>query len=82
MLVGLCSTLAYIIYFSFIAPEINNADHWFLGISPTGIGSLGAILNVIVTVVVSRFTPPPPAQVQDMIDDIRIPAGAGVAHEH
>jgi len=82
MLIGLSSTLAYIIYFNFIAPEINNPEHWFLGISPTGIGTIGAVLNVIVAVIVSRLTPAPPAQVQDMIDDIRIPAGAGVAHEH
>lgn len=82
MLVGLSSTLAYIIYFNFIAPEINNPEHWFLGISPTGIGTIGAGLNVCAAVIVSRLTPAPPAHVQDMIDDIRIPAGAGVAHDH
>jgi cation/acetate symporter len=82
MLIGLSSTLAYIVYFNFIAPEFNNPEHWFLGISPTGIGTIGAALNVTVAVIVSRLTPPPPAEVQDMIDDIRIPAGAGVAHEH
>lgn len=82
MLIGLSSTLAYIIYFNFVAPEFNNPEHWFLGISPTGIGTIGAALNVTVAVIVSRLTPPPPAHVQDMIDDIRIPAGAGVAHEH
>ena len=82
MLIGLSSTLAYIIYFNFVAPELNNPEHWFLGISPTGIGTLGAALNVAVATVVSRFTAPPPPEVQAMIDDIRIPAGASVAHEH
>ncbi|OUS10343.1 cation acetate symporter [Gammaproteobacteria bacterium 54_18_T64] len=82
MLIGLFSTLAYIIYFNFIAPELNNPEHWFLGISPTGIGTIGAALNVAVAVVISRFTEAPPQEVQNMVDDIRIPAGAGVAHEH
>lgn len=82
MLTGLVLTLGYIVYFNFIAPELNNAEHWWFGISTTGIGTVGAALNIAVTIAVSRVTAPPPQAVQDMVDDIRIPAGASVAHHH
>jgi cation/acetate symporter len=82
MLAGLVFTLGYIVYFNFVAPELNRPEHWLLGISPTGIGALGALLNVATTVVVSRVTAPPPVAVQEMVDDLRIPSGAGIAHRH
>lgn len=82
MIVGLVFTLAYIIFFKFISPEINNAEHWWFGISPEGIGSVGMILNLVVCIVVSQFTPAPPQSVQDMVQEIRIPRGAGAAHDH
>ncbi|RMG63014.1 MAG: cation acetate symporter [Bacteroidetes bacterium] len=82
MLVGIAFTAAYIIYFKFVNPEMNNADHWLFGVSPEGIGTLGMILNFAVTLIVSRLTPPPPADVQQMVEDIRVPRGAGAAHVH
>ncbi len=82
MLCGLIFTFGYIIFFNFISPELNKPEHWLFGISPTGIGVVGAGLNMLVITVVSRLTAPPPPEVQDLIDDIRIPAGAGVAHRH
>ncbi len=82
MLTGLIFTFSYIIYFNFISPQFNNNEYWLFGISPTGIGVVGAALNILVVTIVSRLTAAPPAEVQDMIDDIRIPAGAGVAHQH
>lgn len=82
MVTGLVFTIGYIIYFKFISPEINTADHWWFGVSPEGIGSIGMILNFIVCVAVSRFTPAPPREVQDMVQEIRIPRGAGKAHDH
>ena len=82
MISGLVFTLAYIIYFKFISPELNTAEHWWFGISPEGIGSLGMFLNFIVCFVVSKVTPAPPQAVQDMIQEIRIPRGAGKAHDH
>jgi cation/acetate symporter len=82
MLTGLVLTVGYIVYFNFMEPGLNNAEHWWFGISTTGIGTVGAALNIAVTVLVSRATAPPPQAVQDMVDDIRIPAGAGVAHHH
>jgi cation/acetate symporter len=82
MISGLLFTMAYIIYFKFISPEFNNADNWWLGISPEGIGSLGMAINFIACYTVSKFTPPPPQNIQDLIQDIRIPRGAGKAQEH
>jgi cation/acetate symporter len=82
MLAGLIFTLGYIVYFHFAAPERNSAGHWLWGISPTGIGALGALLNVAVCLAVSRLTAPPPREIQALIEDIRIPTGAGIAHPH
>jgi cation/acetate symporter len=73
MLTGIGFTGAYIIYFKFINPDINNADHWLWGISPEGIGAIGMLLNFAVMLTVSRFTPPPPAEVQANIEAIRSP---------
>lgn len=82
MVSGLIFTLLYISYFKFISPEMNNVDHWWFGISPEGIGSLGMLINFVVCFVVSKATPAPPQNVQDMIQEIRIPRGAGKAQEH
>ncbi|SIN98426.1 sodium:solute symporter family protein [Algoriphagus halophilus] len=82
MVSGLVFTLAYIIYFKFISPELNTADHWWFGVSPEGIGSIGMFINFLVCIVVSQFTPAPPQSVQDMIQEIRIPRGAGKAVDH
>ena len=82
MLSGLIFTFFYILYFKFVSPQLNNAEHWWLGISPEGIGFIGMLLNIGVAFVVSRLSPPPPAEVQDLVDDIRIPSGAAVAHSH
>jgi cation/acetate symporter len=82
MLTGLIFTFAYIVYFSFVAPEQNTAENWWLGISPTGIGCLGAVLNFAVMIVVSRMSAKPPAEVVQMVNDIRIPSGAGAADYH
>jgi cation/acetate symporter len=82
MVSGLIFTLLYISYFKFISPEMNNVEHWWFGISPEGIGSLGMLINFVVCFVVSKATPAPPQNVQDMIQEIRIPRGAGKAQEH
>ena len=82
MLLGLIFTFVYILYFKFISPELNSAENWLLGISPEGIGFIGMLLNIIAAFGVSHFTAPPPIEVQDLVDDIRIPSGAAVAHSH
>lgn len=82
MIIGLIFTLGYLIYFKFMNPELNNKDHWWFGISPEGIGTLGMILNFVVSIIISKFTPPPPQHIQDLVEEIRIPRGAtsGIIH--
>jgi cation/acetate symporter len=81
MVIGILFTAAYILYFKGLHPELNSADHWFFGISPEGIGTLGMLLNFAVAIGVSRITPPPPEEIQRMVEEIRIPRGAGEARE-
>ncbi|MBP52594.1 MAG: cation acetate symporter [Opitutae bacterium] len=78
MISGISFTLGYIVYFQFIT---DSREFWF-GISPEGIGFLGMIINFIVAFAVSSFTPPPPQEVQKMVQEIRIPKGAGEATGH
>jgi cation/acetate symporter len=73
MLVGITFTAAYIIYFKFLG---GTPDQYWFGISPEGIGALGMLINFAVAFVVSRFTPPPPQEVQDMVEHIRVPVGS------
>ncbi|HBM88550.1 MAG TPA: cation acetate symporter, partial [Rhodobiaceae bacterium] len=82
MLSGLIFTFAYIVFFKFVSPELNSSENWLWGISPEGIGTIGMLLNFLVAFSVSQATSPPPAHVQDLVDDIRVPTGAGVAHKH
>ncbi|MAX57046.1 MAG: cation acetate symporter [Alcanivoracaceae bacterium] len=82
MLVGLTFTFCYIVYFKFVSPDLNTAEHWWLGVSPEGIGTLGMVLNFAVAFAVSRVTAPPPEHIQHIVEDIRIPRGAGEAHAH
>lgn len=80
MLTGILFTAGYIIYFKFINPSASSAENWLFGISPEGIGGVGMILNFVISLTVSRLTPPPPQHVQDMVDDIRVPTGYKIEH--
>jgi cation/acetate symporter len=82
MAVGLTFTFSYIVFFKFISPELNTAEHWWFGVSPEGIGNLGMIFNFIASVAVASFTKAPPEHIQHMIEDIRVPRGAGAAVDH
>ena len=81
MIVGITFTAGYIIFFKFIRPDLNTSGHWLLGISPEGIGMLGMVLNFAVSITISALTPPPPTEIQELVEDIRVPRGAGEAHE-
>ena len=73
MLSGLIFTSSYIIYFKFINIEFNYAQHWFLGISPEGIGFIGMMINIFIALAVSSFYSKPPEHVYEMVDNIRRP---------
>lgn len=59
--------------------EMPDKSEWWFGISPEGFGTVAMIANFIVALVVSKFTPAPPQEVQDIVENIRIPSGAGEA---
>jgi cation/acetate symporter len=76
MIVGLSFTIFYIIGVKFYGMPT-----WFFGVSAEGIGTLGMLLNLLVTWSVSRLTPPPPAEVQEMVEVLRMPDDAPPAIE-
>jgi cation/acetate symporter len=82
MISGLAITIFYILKFKFNLFGGGTANDWWFGISPEGFGTVGAIVNFLVAVVVASFTKAPPADVQDLVEDIRIPRGAGAASDH
>ncbi len=74
MVVGIVFTAAYIIYFKFMMPASYNVPaNWWFGVSPEGIGTVGMFLNFIIAWVVSKFTPEPPQEVQDLVASLRYP---------
>ncbi|ATJ81675.1 sodium:solute symporter family protein [Halomonas beimenensis] len=88
MLTGLAFTLIYIFVYKgwlFIPGTNNLADtpeNWVLGISPLSIGAVGAIINFAVAFGVSKVTEEPPKEIQDLVESVRYPKGAGMAVDH
>lgn len=82
MVVGILFTFCYIVYFKFVAPELNTQENWLFGISPEGIGTLGMIINFVVAVVVHKFTGDAPEDIQELVESIRYPKGSGEAQSH
>ena len=74
MVSGLIFTLSYIVFFKFISPELNSPDHWFLGISPEGIGVVGMLINFFFAIVISFTTKPPPDEIRTLVNKIRQPS--------
>jgi cation/acetate symporter len=76
MLAGLSFTLGYIIWFKgvFIEPMAANVpENWILGISPEGAGVIGMAINFVVALAIARNTAPPPAHIQQLVEEIRVP---------
>ncbi len=88
MLTGLISILVYIFVFKgwfFISGTASFPDteeYWLFGISPLSFGAVGALLNFIVAFAVSYATAPPPAHIQELVESVRSPRGAGGAIDH
>ncbi len=85
MIVGITIMLFYMIRYKtglIGVMEARPASEWWFGTSPEGFGTVAMILNVIVSVIVSRLTPAPPTHVQEIVENIRIPSGAGEATSH
>lgn len=73
MLTGLIPTFAYIWHFKLGAGKAATSEDWFLGVSPEGIGFVVMTGSIVVGVAVSLVTRPPPQDIQDLVEDIRIP---------
>jgi len=73
MFIGIVFVACYISYFKFVNPAVNNKDGWWLGISPEGIGTVGAMLNFATMWIVGKFTPEPPQEIQDLVGSLRYP---------
>ncbi|MFN3615440.1 MAG: cation acetate symporter, partial [Rubrimonas sp.] len=88
MLAGLIFTVVYIFVYKgwFFIPGTNQlpdtADNWVFGISPLSIGSVGALINFIVAYFVSQATEEPPIEIQELVESVRVPRGAGAATGH
>ncbi|MBR2657882.1 MAG: cation acetate symporter [Loktanella sp.] len=88
MLVGLFTTAIYIFLYLgwFFIPGTatlaNTPDNWLFGISPASFGTVGAILNFASAYLVSAVTKAPPREIQELVESIRVPKGAGAATGH
>lgn len=84
MLVGIVAMLLYMMKYKLGSFDdvLPSKDEWWFGISPEGFGSVAMVLNFVVSIAVMKFTKAPPKDVQDLVEHIRIPSGAGDAVEH
>lgn len=85
MVVGITLMLYYMIRFKtglIGVMEPLPASEWWFGTSPEGFGTIAMIVNIVISFVVSRMTPAPPLDVQEIVENIRIPSGAGEAQSH
>ena len=79
MVVGIVVMLFYMLKFKFDWFGGGTKEDWWFGISPEGFGTVAMIINLIVSIIISKFTPDPPLEVQEIVANIRIPSGAGEA---
>ena len=79
MIVGILIMLYYMLKYKlgWFDTDIPNKSEWWFGISPEGFGSVAMLLNFIVSITIMKFTPEPPKIVQEIVEKIRIPSGAG-----
>ncbi|MBT4680088.1 MAG: cation acetate symporter [Flavobacterium sp.] len=79
MIVGIVVMLFYMLKFKFDWFGGGTKEDWWFGISPEGFGTVAMIINFTVSIIISKFTPEPPKEVQEIVANIRIPSGAGNA---
>ncbi|WP_203256699.1 sodium:solute symporter family protein [Hyunsoonleella ulvae] len=84
MVVGIIAMLLYMIKYKlgWFDDTLPDKSEWWFGISPEGFGTVAMILNFVVSIVIMKLTKAPPEDVQDIVENIRIPSGAGDAVEH
>jgi cation/acetate symporter len=79
MIVGILLMLFYMMKFKFDWFGGGTEENWWFGISPEGFGTIAMCVNFLISIVISKFTPAPPEDVQEIVENIRIPSGAGEA---
>lgn len=82
MIVGITLMLFYMLKYKLQYFGGGTTEDWWFGISPEGFGTIAMVVNLVVSLIVSRMTPEPPIEVQDIVENIRVPRGAGAAHVH
>lgn len=82
MVVGILLMMFYMTKFKFDWFGGGTKEDWWFGISPEGFGTVAMIVNFIVSIVISKFTAAPPKEVQEIVENIRIPSGVGEAYNH
>ncbi|GAB3166364.1 sodium:solute symporter family protein [Telluribacter humicola] len=84
MVVGIALMLYYMVKYKmgWLDATLPTKDEWWFGISPEGFGSVAMLVNFVVAIAVNSFTPAPPEDVQQIVEDIRLPMGAGEAVAH
>ncbi|MFH4968163.1 sodium:solute symporter family protein [Gaetbulibacter sp. M240] len=84
MVVGITAMLLYMIKYKlgWFDDTLPDQSEWWFGISPEGFGSVAMLLNFVVSITVMRFTADPPEDVQELVENIRIPSGAKEATGH
>ena len=79
MIIGILLMLFYMMKFKFDWFGGGTKEDWWFGISPEGFGTIAMMANFIISIVVSKFTKAPPKEVMEIVENIRIPSGAGIA---
>ncbi len=79
MVIGILLMLFYMLKFKFDWFGGGTKEDWWFGISPEGFGTVAMLANFVVSITISKFTPAPPPEVQEIVENIRIPSGAGDA---
>lgn len=82
MVVGMLCMLYYMMKFKFDWFGGGTQDDWWFGISPEGFGTVAMIINFIVSLTISSMTPKPPQEIQELVENIRIPSGSGQPQDH
>lgn len=82
MVVGMLFMLYYMMKFKFDWFGGGTQDEWWYGISPEGFGTVAMMINFTVSLVVAYFSPKPPTEIQELVENIRIPYGSGTPQDH
>ena len=84
MVVGITLMMFYMVKYrlGWFDEEVPGKDEWWFGISPEGFGSVAMVVNIMVSIAISKFTPVPPSEVIGIVENIRIPLGSGPASDH